>query len=56
MLDRVVPCPTCWILADYTPATPTRLARSECPRGHVNSLAPCVLTYLLSLLGPAFAA
>lgn len=53
--DEVVPCPTCWVLADLLPPLPGgALRRSSCPRGHVNSLAPAVLDYLQVLLGPAF--
>ncbi len=53
--DEVVPCPTCWLLADLLPPSPgDALYRSHCPRGHENSLAPAVLDYLLILLGPAF--
>jgi hypothetical protein len=53
--DEVVPCPTCWLLADLLPPLAGgALFRSSCPRGHENSLAPVVLDYLQSLLGPAF--
>jgi hypothetical protein len=48
----VVPCPTCWLLADLRHAEP--MSESLCPRGHRNTLAPVVLVYLLALLGPAF--
>ena len=53
--DDVVPCPTCWLLADLLPpGAGDSLYRSRCPRGHENSLAPVVLDYLVTLLGPAF--
>jgi hypothetical protein len=53
--DEVVPCPTCWLLADLiAPDTGSGLYRSRCARGHENTLAPSVLTYLQEMLGPAF--
>jgi len=53
--DEVVPCPTCWLLADLIPpGAGGGLYRSRCARGHENTLAPSVLTYLLDMLGPAF--
>ncbi len=53
--DEVIPCATCWVLADLIPPPPgDGLYRSRCPRGHENSLAPVVLDYLRTLLGPAF--
>lgn len=53
--DEVVPCPTCWLLADLVPPLPHEdFYRSRCARGHENSLVPSVLAYLLEMLGPAF--
>ena len=53
--DQVVPCPTCWLLADLiAPGANGGLYRSRCARGHENTLAPSVLTYLQEMLGPAF--
>jgi len=53
--DEVVPCPTCWLLADLIPAGPHEdFPRSRCARGHENSLVPSVLVYLKDMLGPAF--
>lgn len=53
--DRVVPCPTCWLLADLVPPPPyENFFHARCPRGHDNTLVPAVLDHLLSLLGPAF--
>lgn len=53
--DEVVPCPTCWLLADLiAPAPPGGLYRSRCARGHENTLAPSVLLHLRDMLGPAF--
>jgi hypothetical protein len=53
--DEVVPCPTCWLLADLiAPDGAGGLYRSRCARGHENTLAPAVLDYLLEMLGPAF--
>ncbi|MGH9278575.1 MAG: hypothetical protein ACRD12_10795 [Acidimicrobiales bacterium] len=55
MDENVVPCPTCWVLADLLPpAAHSSLSRSRCPAGHENTLAPPVLDYLRSMLGPAF--
>lgn len=54
-IDQVVPCPTCWLLADLIPPGPhEHLHRSRCARGHENTLPPVVLTHLQELLGPAF--
>ncbi len=53
--DQVVPCPTCWLLADLVPPPPNEsFFHSRCPRGHDNTLVPAVLEHLRSLLGPAF--
>ena len=53
--DEVVPCPTCWLLADLiAPGGQGGLYRSRCARGHENTLAPSVLTHLKEMLGPAF--
>ena len=52
---EVVPCPTCWLLADLVaPLVGSAMKRSRCARGHENTLAPTVLIYLLAMLGPAF--
>ncbi|HEX7277539.1 MAG TPA: hypothetical protein VF244_09215 [Acidimicrobiales bacterium] len=57
MDDDVVPCPTCWLLADVVaPITGSSMQRSVCGRGHENTLPPTVLGYLRTLLGPAFTA
>ena len=53
--DEVIPCPTCWLLADLIPPTASEgLYRSRCARGHENTLVPSVLVYLQDMLGPAF--
>jgi hypothetical protein len=55
MDENVVPCPTCWVLADLLPPTADcSMHRSRCPAGHENTLAPPVLEHLQSMLGPAF--
>ncbi len=52
--DRMVPCPTCWLLADLLPPLlyDTNF-RSRCPRGHENTLVPAVLAHLRSLMDGA---
>lgn len=53
--DLVIPCPTCWLLADLVVPGPDEIFhRSLCVRGHENTLVPAVLEHLRSLLGPAF--
>lgn len=52
--DRMVPCPTCWLLADLLPPLPSDTNfRSRCPRGHENTLVPAVLAHLRSLMDGA---
>jgi len=52
--ETVVPCPTCWLLADLLPPLPYDTNhRSRCPRGHENTLVPAVLAHLRTLMAQA---
>jgi hypothetical protein len=53
--DDVVPCPTCWLLAEVVPPPPYQnFPHAICPKGHDNTLIPAVHEHLRSMLGPAF--
>ena len=52
--DDLLPCPTCWLLADVLAPLPFDTnPRSKCPKGHENTLVPAVYEHLRDLAAKA---